>query len=266
MKHIKRKFSGQLKVPGILKTLDQLSKTHPHVKTDVSAVPQSIPDDMKGIMFTDKEEMFYAFSFVDAFQGRNCLVPEPEPTLVYFNLAQSNFRSIVTEKGRAKLVDLLANLPTSDTTKVMHSLYDFLGESSTFAISLFMAMESAVNKTIPDNFELRKKDQRKTIVYDNLQVQQLEFKEKVKEVLPEITGNKFWIDHPTEWNFLMDNLKRLRDEIVHTKKLLGTQTHYKEIYVMALNFDYKQAILSAKTFINYYHKNLVEECPCGKDF
>jgi hypothetical protein len=266
MKHIKRKFSGHLKVPGIIKTLDELKQKQPHLNTHINAIPQSIPDDMKGILFTDKEEMFYAFSFVDAFQGKHCLVPESEPTLVYFNLAQSNYRSIVTEQGRAKLVELLATLPNSDTTKVMHSLYDFLGESSTFVISLFMAMESAVNKVIPDNFELRRKDLRKTVVYDNLQVQQLEFKEKVKEVLPEITGKEFWNDHPIEWAFLMGNLKRLRDEIVHTKKILGTQTHYKEIYVMALNFDYKQAILYAKTFINYYHNNLVEECQCGADF
>ena len=121
MKHIKRKFSGQLKVPGIIKTFDQLTKTQPHINTDVKAIPRSIPKDMKGIMFTDKEEMFYAFSFVDSFQGRTCLVPEPEPTLAYFNVAQQNYRFIVTEKGRAKLVDLLENLPNSDTTKVMHS-------------------------------------------------------------------------------------------------------------------------------------------------
>ena len=265
MKHIKRKFSGQIKVPGINKTIDQVSKKYGHVNTVFDSV-STIPDGMKAIIFTEKEELFYAFSFVDAFQKRNCLVPEPEPILVYFNLAQMNYRSIVTLKGRSELLEMLANLKKSDTTQVMHKLYDFLGQSSMFAISLFMAMESAVNKTIPDDFQLKKQDSKKTIVYDTLQVQQLEFKEKVKEVLPVITGKKFWVDYLTEWNFLIDNLKKMRDEIVHTKKILGNQTHYKEMYVRALNFDYKQAILSAKIFINYYHKSLVEECNCGKDF
>lgn len=261
MKHIKRRFSGHLHVDGLNQTLEKKIKFE-----EFETFQEAIPEGMKGLLFTDKDEMFYAFSFKDTFKGRECLVPEPDPILVYFNVAQINYRLIVTLNGRENLIELLSDLKKSETSKVMHSLYNFLAESSAFAIFLFMAMESAVNKAITDDFELRKIDSKKTVVYDNLQVQKLEFKEKVKDILPKITGRKFWNDHLTEWNFLIVDLKELRDEIVHTKKQLGTQTHYKEVYVRALNFDYARAIQYAKTFINYYHKDLVEECNCGVDF
>lgn len=260
MKHIKRKFNEQHQLKF---DANDVVKNLPHepAPKNIGEVAGKLTDNYIGYVFTDKNEIIKCFKY-DSKKGP-LLIPEPDPVLVYFNTAQINYRVIETMGVRRDLIALLERF--KDMTPIMHNLYDFHSHSSSFAVFCFMAMESFVNKMIPDGHSIRVPGKLRTEEYDVQQIQQMELMKKIREVLPSVTSKNFLIDHGDKYQIL-NQLKTFRDEVVHTKKQVNDSTYYQKLFVTALNFDYSTTLYTVRDFINYYKPDLIEECNCGADF
>jgi hypothetical protein len=254
MKHIKRKFRDTTKLT------EQAMKVRKFQQ--FSTIDENIDDDGKVYFITSEDISIGAFKYKDA--GKVFCLPEPEPVLIYFNIAQSNYKDI-KDKRKELLVPIDFKNP-DNTREMMHSMYSFLAYSSSFTVFLFTAIETLINQCIPLNAVYLKTDRKQTTTMNFIQIQMyVEFKEKLTKVLSQITGKSFHKDHPQDYDSIL-KLKEFRDEIVHTKKKSSKQTEYTEIFTRSLDFDYDKAILATRDLINYYRPNLVEECDCGRDF
>lgn len=200
---------------------------------------------------------------LEKLEGKEYIFPVPDPTLIYFNNAQGYLR-VITERKKA-LLDKL-NL---DTTKLsepaLNEVYSFFGATSGFIIFLFTSIESYINHLIPKGFEYSKTGTRKTETYNMKQIQEfLDFKTKIKDVLPLITGKDFF-SKSTPANQLIWNLKDFRDEIIHTKAN-ENPLKYEKLIKTSLNFKYEKTLMATATFMNFYKTDFILECDCGQDF
>jgi hypothetical protein len=152
------------------------------------------------------------------------------------------------------------------TENSLKFFYDFFGISSSFVVLLMTALEAFVNQKIPADYKYQKIEANKfTKVYDNEQIQRwISLDEKIQEILNKITNQSFTKHFPNKQIFI-DNLKDLRDSIIHTKSGLAFE-NYTELFKKTLNFKYNDAIEAVRDFINYYEPNLIEQCSCGGDF
>jgi hypothetical protein len=257
MKHIKRKFQFNVQLPEDVVTL--LSKSSTQTPLDLRNVP--LPDGYEALLIDEDNKLVAAFHH--KIGDVTLLIPEPDPILIHFNSAQSNLRIIEETKGNI-VKEYVSEKKYS--VAVGQNLYKYMDYTSGFAIFLFAAIETMLNKTVPEDFVFKKDKTKFVEHYDFDQIQRnLTFEVKVKEVLFEITKKKFWEEHTTEWSQIM-KLKHFRDTIVHAKRQGKTNTPFSYIFKEALDFNYPSTILAVKDFINFYHPNLVEECDCGQDF
>lgn len=262
MKHIKRKFTIQVKLPkGAVDKINEVGTkvSSPHEVLNSNHVPEGFV----AWFLTDQDYMIKTFKYDFKHSKNPLFIPEPDPVLIYFNNAQINLRLIEQLGSRKNLIESLKAV--KDATAIMHNLYNFMAHSTSFAVFAFMALECLVNKVIPDDFSLRNEMRMKTEEYNIHQIQQMEFLKKIKDILPEVTKKYFWKDYPTEYQNIID-LKNFRNEVAHTKKQVKDETYYRQLFITALDFDYTNTLMAVKTFINYYCDRLVEECDCGRDF
>lgn len=259
MKHIKQKYQFEKEIPGLIERIEQNGQKIS--SEEFSKI--KIPKNLRAFLFTEAGTSIAAFEH--KINGKNYLIPEPEPILIYFNNAQTNFRFI--DETRRKLIETLDLSKGSETSSMIRkALYDYMFHVSGFVIGLFTSIEAMVNKTIPTDYVFRVDRSKWTQEYNFEQIQrELPFDLKLRKVLEEITKKDFAKSHPTKWNHIT-NLKNFRDDIVHTKKMVESHTPYSYIFKQALNFKYSESILAVRDLINFYHPNLVEECDCGKDF
>jgi hypothetical protein len=262
MKHIKKKFVLEMPVDQF--RVRKEGKRFDSVKVEDIA-KSKLPDPMTAI-FIETEDGRVITAFQHKIDSKFYPIPEPDPVLIYFNNAQIGFRGIATEKK-----EFIESLDTSEgkqmlTDVVSHKLYDYMFASTSCAIFLFMAIEAMINKTIPPGYTFSRLNNQKRFTerYDYYQAQRLDFKTKLEELLPEITGKHFSKSHPTTMNHI-HNLKKYRDTIVHTK-INAAPTPYSDIFKTALTFNYVETIHSVRDLINFYQPGLVEECTCGRDF
>lgn len=212
---------------------------------------------------TEDNKIVQTFKFEN--NGKIFLIPEPDPIVIYFDSARHFHKTIKSRKN-----DLFSKLSADykDLTAVNGDFYWYFSNVSSFILFLFLSLEAFVNKSIPSDFEYKKKVQnKKTELYDKLQIQRhIDFLEKIKNVLPEVTGKNFAQDHSHKYDLIKD-LKKFRDEIVHTKSFegIGSSNFYEDLYVTSLNFDFDKVLIVARDFINYYQPKLIEECQCGME-
>ncbi len=200
--------------------------------------------------------------FVHNVKGKDYVFPVPDPTLIYFNNAQLSLASINDYKNKLiEKVDFRIKL----SEPALNEIYNFYGVTSGFVIFLFTAIESFVNNVIPDDFEFIKKMNHKTEIYTKDQIQEaIDFKTKLKEVLPQATGKNFF-QNSTPTNEKIWKLKEFRDEIIHTKPGQN-QLKYDELIKTSLRFKYEETLDSVAKFMNHYKSDYIVECDCGMDF
>lgn len=199
---------------------------------------------------------------VNNVNGKNYIIPIPDPTLIYFNNAQLSLKDIKNEKS-----ELLKKLNFSGVMREnsINEIYTYFGRTSGFVIFLFTAMESFLNQMIPDDFLFHNELPRKTEIYNKKQIQEnLDFKTKITKVLKSATGKDFF-QKSTPANQIIFRLKDFRDDIIHTKDD-GEIMKYDKILKNALEFPYDKALVSVAKFMNFHRKDYIVECGCGADF
>jgi hypothetical protein len=257
MKHIKRKTLKELSIPK-----EKLHELVPGMVSDdlLKKIKYKDVKDKQAILLMESGELLRSFFFND--NGKACTIPLANPVLIYFNLAQSHLRNIQSMK------DSLLGIFSEEKNINEDSLqlfYGYFGLTSSFVVMLMTAIEAFVNQNIDMHYKYHKPEQNKYIrVYDYFQIQRwIPLTEKISEILNKETNKNFSKAYPNK-QVHIDNLKELRNLIVHTKAENNYES-YIELYRKSLNFKFNEAIESIRDFINYYENNLIEPCPCGLD-
>lgn len=258
MKHIKKKFYFNEKPD------ERILK---HEKAEILDLKDGVNEEsLKGkkgyISYIKTEDDDYIGGFIHKIDGKNYIMPIPDPTLIYFNNAQDFLRSL--EDDKKKLISKL-NFQGEIPESAINELYNFYGRTSGFIIFLFTSIESFINQMVPENFVFVKELPRKTEVYNKIQIQEsLDFKTKITGVLSGATSKNFFAKS-TPANQLIWRLKEFRDDIIHTKDK-GETMRYDVLITNSLNFPFEKCLKSVATFMNFYKKDYVIECDCGEDF
>ncbi len=257
MKHIKKRFLFEKQTTPDQTIEDEFLHTF------------SINDQFdESILSKHKDQMIYFGTesnkliggFCHKVSGKNYVVPIPDPTLIYFHSAQIGLTRIEDEKN--KLIQKL-EIKSGLSEAVIFELYNYFTLTSGFVIYLFTAIESFINKSIPKDYIFNRKLNNRTELYNLSQIQEhIDFKTKITTILTEITGKDFFKKQDAHriWN-----LKEFRDQIVHTKKG-ETEIAYDSLVKRTLNFKYRDTLKTTADFMNYYEKDYIVECGCGKDF
>jgi DNA/RNA-binding domain of Phe-tRNA-synthetase-like protein len=93
----------------------------------------------------------------------------------------------------------------------------------------------------------------------------IQFDEKVKTVLPYFYENKSFYHKQTAQNQHIDNLKNVRNEIVHTKSE-KTFSQQEDLLKRILKFKFNETFDAVAASMNFYKKDYIVECDCGTDF
>lgn len=259
MKHIKRKTILELK-SRIPKDVFGEFSSEQNFKEALKSLKYKDVKEKHALLVMDSGELIRSFFFND--KGRACTIPLANPVLVYFNFAQSLLNGITTTKEK-----LLKSFTGDEeiTEDALRLFYGYFGQVSSFVMMLMTSMESFVNQKLDPLQSYSKPEGNKfNRVYNYNQIQRwIPFSEKITEILDVQQAKSFKKNYPIKQQHL-ENLKSLRDLIVHTKA--GDKPDaYDELYRMSLGFNFIDTIHSVKDFINFYEDNLVEPCPCGID-
>ncbi|RXK86872.1 hypothetical protein [Filimonas effusa] len=256
MKHIEKKFILRVPLGGdaneLLKNAPIPDKTELEERLRSGYYPLLIGEDN---MLTQ--------AFVYNLNKKDYRIPEPNPVTLYFHIAQSHLRVV-----REKRLDLLRDIDNNQfrATTDQHLIYDFFGNTAVFTTFLFNSIECFINYKIPETYKFTREGTQKSETFNAQQIQRnLPFDDKIKLVIPEIFGKSFHLEEQADYTKI-DKLKRLRDEIMHTKQTLNTANKYESFYIDLLNFNFDKTILAVRNYINYYEPGTITECKCGNDF
>lgn len=258
MKHIQKRYLFQVELD------NRIDATFNSLGTQLSLDDKDLLKKSKNkdlYVRTDLDIVFKAFAF--NYNGQTAIIPIPDLTLVYFDAAY-NYNNV--RKGLEKVLfdRLLVNREINeDATK---EVYSYFGNACSCIILLFTSLECFINHIIPDNREYGKKiENKRTEIYTKEQIiRYIDFNEKMKEVIPSIF-NKNFFQKQTASNQHIDNLKQIRDEIVHTKSSKNYIAQ-EELIKKVLKFKYENTFEAVTSFINFYRPDYITECKCGVDF
>ena len=257
MKHIKKKFlieygpDDNIEFPPGTEFLDY---NNPESKELLKKMKSS-----GGFIRTDLGDTIAGFVY--NIDGESVMIPMPDPTLVYFNYAQSLLKPISQFKKNLKH-KLQPGSPVSEIAII--DLYAYYGCVSGFVIMLFTSLDSFIYQNLYPGFEYKKIiEKKRTEIYTTEQIPGLDFNEKLKLVLKQATGKDFF-KHDTNATNRISTLKEFRDEIVHTKPG-KSQLKYDDLIKRSLNFKYADYLDAVSTLMNFYKPNYIEPCPCKNE-
>jgi hypothetical protein len=258
MKHIEKRFLLELDED----KLDLSNEAFKVVHFDKDFDHRTLNVNKNSVVFilTDKKKAYGGF--VHKVDGKNYLLPVPDPTLIYFHNAQISIAKIEAAKA-----DLLKKLDFTQklSETAIKEIYHFYGETSGFVIYLFTAIESFLNQLIPENYTYKREFSKRTELYNKKQIQEsIDFKTKIVKILNDIHSKSFF-SNPTPTNQLIWNLKEFRDDIIHTKPD-DNLLRYDKLIKTSLNFKYEDTLHSVARFMNFYRPDYIIECNCGADF
>lgn len=255
MKHIKKKYLFQIE--GIHK----LKEVGEEVSVNDSELLRKAKEKD---LFVTTENDFVIKAFPFKHSKGIAVIPIPDLTLVYYDSAYNQNRQ------RKELETELLNKLTSKSDKfgedATNEIYHYYSNASGCIIFLFTSLESFINHIIPDNKSFSQETERNTTYYDKKQIQRhISFDDKLKKVLPQLLNGANFFSHQTTHTQHIANLKKLRDELIHTKSDISFGNQ-EELIKRLLQFKYDETFTAVAKFMNFYKPNYVVDCDCKLDF
>jgi hypothetical protein len=243
MAHTKKKMIGNLKVDFKIS------------ETDFKKNPKTINSKEFDQAFLQTEDNKLIAGFVFTNNKKVIVVPEPEPSILYFTSAENNIDEILKLQS-----EILDSKIMGEFEKIKNKFFSFFQLSTNLIINLFASIEAFNNSQIPKEYTFKEK--RRT--YDRNKIQRfIKFDVKVKKILPEIFDKSFAIEHSNKFEVLM-KMKDMRDNVIHTKNYSeGFLDSYRGIYRSYLSFDFEMAFNYTKDYMNFYKTDWIENCDCG---
>lgn len=199
-------------------------------------------------LFTHDNRIIQGFLFLK--DNKPLVIPEPEPSILYFISASRKLNDIVSIREQLFNAIGLEKIIEAD------SLFtEFFMLCSDFVINLFAALEAFNNCVIPDDFTIRIKKR----LMNREKIQRFaRFDEKVNSVIPQIFNKSFINDFTEKWE-VINSLKSLRDNLIHTKNMSKNwAASYRDIYRECLSIDFTNSYHYVRDYMNYYKPNWIE--------
>lgn len=205
------------------------------------------------MLFMDNE-VIYGFDYL--FNGKKVIIPEINPALIFYSNALMSYKNL--DQFR---ITLLENSPTVQN---FHTALDskLFGKFFQLAVNCIInsqaTIENFINNSIPNDFKILS-DNNKVIKNPNIH-------DKIDYGMVKFYDKCFEDNFEKEYELIKD-LIEIRNDIIHLKPGKEiTNTKYKNLFRRVIDFNFKGGILAVKSFINFYSPNLIEECPCGKEY
>lgn len=252
MKHVKNKFLSEVQISTqLVEVLNNIEPTTSHSTVDM--------DEFTAYGMTDADELITMFTLKD---GRNIYrIPEPDFVICLFEAGRQNVIKI--PQLRKKLLSELEN-----THSTVLNTNNFFATCSLGSQSLMNAMEAFINRIIPEDYKYESTTTKATIIQNKQQIERnSSFEVKIKQIVPDAIGKNFHIEFPDLYTSIFD-LKNVRDDMTHLKSFRKSKAplSYESVFNKAFKMDYLKALNAVKSYINFYSENLIEPCPCDKDF
>jgi hypothetical protein len=256
MKHIKKKYLFQKE--GSFNNLSSNLKTF-------NTLDQNILKEInKKEAYLEMEGGYVVKALVHNHNGKPAIIPIPDLTLVYYDSAYD--LNVLRKKQEKILFEKVLIKETNLGEEALNEIYRYYGYSSSCIISLFTTLESFVNHLIPNDKPYFKKQKQKTEIYDKSQIQNyIQFDEKIKEVLPYFFDGITFFKVQNNNTQLIENLKMVRNEIVHPKSEITFKAQ-EELIKKILKFNYDSTFRAVAAFINLYKPNYIIECDCDNNY
>lgn len=217
-------------------------------KVDIPNKKYNYKDFDQAYLFTQDNRIIQGFLHLH--DNKPLVIPEPEPSILYYNNAIRKLADIVNLRG-----DLFESIGLEKVIEADRLFTEFFMLSSDFIINLFASLEAFNNSVIPEDFTIRIKKR----FMDREKIQRYaRFDDKVTKVVPQIFEKSFIDNYPDKWE-LIDSLKSLRDDLIHTKNMSKNwQASYRDIYRACLSFDFESTLVFVKDYMNYYKTDWIE--------
>lgn len=252
-KHIKKKFIIELDF-----TEEEMRRFENSTNSSPFEEVSSLTKEHFGkpaFVTTDTNKVIMCFQYKS--NGKTKLIPEPDPVLIFFHSAYTNYARI--EETRKKILNILSEAKLTEL--IINELYDYFGIVTGFVIFSFTSLEAFINQSIPADITYKRTNKRSTEIFNKEQIERyFSFDDKL-EVLEEVTQKNFSKKHIPTYQHIV-NLKEFRDNIIHLKKVTKGSSPYDHIYKKAFDFKYSDSLNAVASFLNYYKPGYVEECPC----
>lgn len=215
-------------------------------------LPKKMPDNLnqydQAYFFTADKKIIQGFLYLH--KGKPVIIPEPEPSILYFVNAERILDDIIDIRN-----EIFNLLGLENAGKVDLLFSDLFLISFNFIINLFASIEAFNNSVIPEDFTYR--DRKQLRDKDNIQ-KHVDFELKIKKIVPLIYGKSFVVDFNKKYE-LIAKLKAIRNNLIHTKNLnKNWAASYRDIYREILSFDFENAYNYTKDYMNYYEKDWIE--------
>lgn len=271
MKHPAKKYAREIPVTEQNKELIETSATKYHISEGVR-----IAADQQGWLPIDHPDgsrrMIPVFQ-MDGPKGELLNVPEISMVVLHYDIAYLNFRHL--ERIRPTLIEKLDKSTINEA--VSKDLYEFYGHCISCTLSLFAAMEALVSTCVQSTTVYDKRNTRWTTTATDgstiymekpprlfgAEILQEKMMDKLKRVLPALSGLDFVKAHPDDWRTIT-RLKKLRDDITHPKPQ-NDQLLYNQMFQRMFVFEFEEAMEAVKLYLNFYAKETsfkIEDCPC----
>ncbi|GER60955.1 hypothetical protein ULMA_30630 [Patiriisocius marinus] len=185
------------------------------------------------------------------------IIPEINPTTILYSNATMFHRNLLFAK--VKLFEKSPTLKKIDKPIDLKVFGEFFQYASNCIINLQSSVECFANRRIP-------KSVLDECIDKNGDIFEPSITHKLDTLLPKVYEKRFRTKSKRD-NLKVRQVIELRNQIIHlTPNSDISNTKYKSLYRKLINFEYEKAIYAVRNLINFYEPNLLEDCPCGKEY
>jgi len=208
----------------------------------------------KDLALVFENDIIFGFDYLH--NGKKLVIPEINPILIFYSNALMSLKLLYRYKENL--------LSKSQDAKNLKGKVDFkvFGDFFQFAvntiINLQVTFETFLNYVIQEDYvylSTNGKVIKRPTIYDKIDI-----------AVVDIKGKSFQKNFEVSYTIIKE-LIQLRNDIIHLKPIVGqTNTRYKKLFRRVIDFEYQLSAEAIAEYLNYYEPELVENCPCGKDF
>lgn len=199
--------------------------------------------------------LIFGFDFLH--DGNKYLIPEINPTTILYSNARMFYKNLMLSK--IKLFEKSPTLKEFNKQIDLKVFGEFFQYASNCIINLQATVECFANRRIPKKIL-------DECIDKNGDVFEPSITHKLDTLLPKVYGKRFRTKSKKD-NLKVRKVIELRNEIIHlTPNAEKTNTKYKSLYRKIISFEYEKAIKGVRNLVNFYEPNLLEDCPCGKEY
>lgn len=210
-------------------------------------------EDGLDIMIFFENSIIYGYDYM--YNGKKLILPELNPITIFYSNALMSYGRLNYYKE--VLLSKSAEAGIAGEFVDFNHFGTFFQLAVNCIINLQATIESFVNYKIIGKYDFIDK---------NGKTRNPSIHEKMDIAILDVTKKNFQNDFSEEYKRIKD-LVGLRNHIIHlTPNQDITNTKYKILFRQIIDFAYDQTIATVKDYVNFYEPNIIEECPCGKEF